>query len=125
MAFDFNKYESFAKLFAECNHEEGLRNSVSRAYYSYYHKVKSFMQIPNKTYMRHEELIRKLSEMGGKGAWLSKSMQTMKEEREQADYYAENHPYKERIIFDKRGVSRFWIRYENAVKTLLEQHNEE
>lgn len=127
MAFDFNQYESFARSFAECNHEVGLRNSVSRGYYSYYHRIKDFFRIPKKVYKRHEELISDLRNDDRliKGPWLAQSMQVMKEQREQADYYIENHPGKEKIVFNKAGVERFWIRYNNALETLSKESLEE
>ena len=118
MSFSFNTYEDFARRLKNSTNEVDLRNSVSRGYYNFYHKVKKLFGYLNNQYVRHEDLIAKLKndERINKGAKLSNAMQVMKEEREYADYKV-SPP----IEFNKQFIEIFWRKYDNIIKLLEEE----
>lgn len=120
MSFSFDTYENFARQFCNSNDETELRNSVSRGYYSFYHKVKKLLSLLDSEYFNHEQLITILDkdERLEQGSYLSSVMRTMKEERTQADYYKVNNPKLESIEFNKTRVGYFWQRYDMAVSKL-------
>jgi uncharacterized protein (UPF0332 family) len=124
MSFDFSKYESFARALKESSNEEDLRNSASRGYYSFYHKVKTFFQHSSSEYIPHKELISELlnDERLKKGPMLSRLMQGLKEDREQADYHAVP---KNAIKFDKKYLERFWYRYDMTIDLLSKENLED
>ena len=111
MSFSFNSYEDFARKLKNSSEEVDLRNSVSRGYYNFYHKVKKFFGYLNNQYVKHEDLISQLKndEKISKGAKLSHAMQVMKEEREYADYKV-----RPPIEFNERFIDTFWKKYDTT-----------
>jgi hypothetical protein len=118
MSFSFNTYESFGRCLKDSSKEVELRNSVSRGYYCFYHKVKRFFGYTVFQYVRHEDLIAKLnSDYRLKhGAKLSNAMQNLKEDREDADYKVVP-----RNEFNNKNVEYFWKRYDKTIELLKEE----
>ena len=123
MPFDFNNYEAFGKSLLENGTDEvHFRNSVSRGYYSFFHKVKKILGYSDKTVINHIDLINELrSDRRLKGgAKLSNFMKTCKTHREAADYYME--PKESHISFkNNRFCQQFWVGYDEFVRILNQE----
>jgi len=111
--FDFNQYEVFARALRSGPDEVHYRNSISRGYYAFYHKVKTFFGHPDGTYVTHEALINELltDPRLKKGAKLSNYMKSCKNERVQADYY--RTPKDRHVVFNAAFCQRFWGSYDS------------
>jgi len=116
MAFSFDEYEDFAKGLKDSPKEVDLRNSVSRGYYCFFHKIRRFLGYSSVEKIDHHKLITELRVNGFTN--LSKGMQIMKEEREQADYNLKNNPGKTSIEFKANHIEMFWNRYDYLVKLI-------
>ena len=123
MAFSFDTYETFARGLKDSSEEVDLRNSVSRGYYCFYHKVKTFFGFLNSETLTIKALINKLKddERFNKRAQLSMAMQIMKEEREQADYFISNNKNRTKINFNTKDIGIFWRKYDNIVNLLNQE----
>ena len=123
MSFSFDKYESFARDLKDSNREEDLRNSVSRGYYSFFHKMKKLVNLTGNQFISHEDLIKKLKnqEELKNGIALSQGMLKMKEERHLADY--KTFLSKQGFQFDKVNLTLFWRRYDRLMELLEEERN--
>jgi len=116
MPFSFNSYEIFARKLKDSTDEVDLRNSVSRGYYCFYHKVKNFFGYTTNQYVPHEVLINQLQNdyRISKGAKLSNAMQNMKQERVAADYKTSSREYN----FNKLFTEFFWRKFDRTIELL-------
>lgn len=121
MSFDFNEYEKFGRGLQNGPDEVHFRNSVSRGYYAFYHRVKTFFGHPDGTYVTHEVLINELLSDNRlrRGAKLSNYMRTCKNERVQADYY--KTPTQRHLVFNSMFCQRFWGSYDVFIELLNQE----
>jgi uncharacterized protein (UPF0332 family) len=124
MSFDFKNYEIYGKGLKLSTEEVHLRNSVSRGYYAFYHKVKKLLGYTDSQYAKHDDLIKGLlADKFKDGAKLSNYMRTCKTQREQADYY--KNPNNSIMSFTPSRVNTFWGSYDYYINLLKEQDPDE
>ena len=124
MGFDFNNYESFGKKIGANTvappQEEHFRNSISRGYYSFYHKVKIHFGYTDGQKINHAELASKLlnDDSLKYAERLSNLMFSMIDDRVDADYFRTPRKGK---VFNKYFYDRFWGTYNWCVNALKEK----
>lgn len=112
MPFDFiSTYEAFAKALNIAGASEAsYRNSVSRGYYSLYHKMRDYYKYPDGADVSHPTLSNRVSNdlTLQHHALLGNYMYGMKLDRVDADYFRKPKKGKE---FNKSFCDDFWMRY--------------
>lgn len=110
MPFDWNEYIKLGRELSKENDPACLRAGISRAYYGIYNLLR--INVGHTTrYKPHKDLIDKLAaaEKYDDQAQLSKLLEDLKQNREEADYDGI-------LNIDQRYSSKFWIRLDKALQ---------